>query len=146
MPHNVFSAKYSRTETILLSVLCCFWNETFSRFFKTIDFSHGTWHCCYLPETFTTMRCCNCSDRRDDATREHSCYCYLTVKMWIISAIVQYHICWGLHTPVYHPHTHTHTHTYTHTSEHPHTTYDHRNCGREIHHVFYKADVKQLRK
>jgi hypothetical protein len=61
-----------------------------------VDFSHGTWHCCYLPETFTTMRCSNCSDRRDDATSEHSCYCHLAVKIWIISAIVRYDL---LHIP-----------------------------------------------
>lgn len=104
-----------------------------------IDFSHGTWHCCYLPETFTTMRCSNCSDRRDDATSEHSCYCHLAVNIWIISAIVRYDL---LHIPqvltTSHPYITSSNPGFcgtvsqnerTHTTEHL-QTYDDRNCGR----------------
>jgi hypothetical protein len=79
------------------------------------------------------MRCSNCSNCRDDATREHSCYCHLRVKIWIIATyrtvwfvshtphageFVHYHITssnpgfWRIVTQNEHIHIHTHTHTH----------------------------------
>ena len=138
--------------------VCCAVSEMkpFPRCFKTIDFSRGTWHCCYLPETFTTMRCSNCSDRRDVATREHSCYCYLTVKIWIISAIVRYdffityHTCWRLRTPLCQVQTPDSEILFrimnTHTPQNICKSTITETVEEKILHVFYKAAAEQLRK
>ena len=138
--------------------VCCAVSEMekFSRFFMAIDFSHGTWHCCYLSETFTTMRCINCSDRRDAATREHSCYCYLTVKIWIFSAIVRYdlyhipHVLATSYTSISHVQTPDSEVLFpkmnTHTPQNICKPTITETVEEKIPHVFYKAALNQLQK